>query len=107
MARVRINEKDQLPVVIRLTLNGTPVTPNTLRWKLDCLTSGTNDVVAWTPISASSTVNLTIPSSSHAIVSASHHIETKRITVQANYDSSSTQLNAFVEYDVLKNSGYA
>jgi hypothetical protein len=49
MARITIQELDQLPVTITLTLQEEEVAPTTLRWKLDCVTSQTS-VVEWTSL---------------------------------------------------------
>ncbi len=103
MDRTQINERNQLPVTITLKLNDVLTAPSTLRWKLDCITSGTSDVVAWTTLGAASTVSLTIPASANVIVSNVNLLETKRITVQANYDTTQ-EISTFLDYDVLNNS---
>jgi hypothetical protein len=106
MANPQIEELDQYP--IRTTLrdaDGVLVAPNTLRYRLDCETTQTN-LIPWTAISASSTVDLTIASTFNAIVNAANDVETKVVTVQANYGTS-TQLNKRYAYDVLNNAAYA
>jgi hypothetical protein len=107
MARDQINERDQFPYKVRLSVRATDVevAPDTLRVKLDCLTTGTEDIVPWTAIGAAAVVYGTIPSSANVIISNINQIETKRISVQANYGTDE-QINQFLEYDVLNNSGY-
>jgi hypothetical protein len=105
MARLTIQELDQLPVTITLTLDGGAAIPSTLRWKLDCTTTQTS-VVEWTGISASSSVALTVPATANAIVYTANPYETKRITVQANAGTDS-QINAVFDYDVTNNYAYA
>jgi hypothetical protein len=104
MARITIQELDQLPVTITLTLQEEPATPDTLRWKLDCITTQTS-LVEWTSLSAASSVALIIPASSNAIIYTVNPYETKRITVQANAGTDS-QINALYDYDVVNNSAY-
>jgi hypothetical protein len=105
MARITIQELDQLPVTITLTLQEEEVAPTTLRWKLDCVTSQTS-VVEWTSLSAAASVALIIPATANAIVYAANPYETKRITVQANAGTDS-QINAIYDYDVTNNFAYA
>jgi hypothetical protein len=105
MARLTIQELDQLPVTITLTLDGGASIPNTLRWKLDCTTTQTS-VDEWADLSASSSVALTIPATSNAIIYSGNPYETKRLTVQANAGTDS-QINAVFDYDVTNNYAYA
>jgi hypothetical protein len=105
MARLTIQELDQLPVTVTLTLDGAPVAPSTLRWKLDCVTTR-QSIVEWTSLSAASSVPLIIPATANAIVYIANPYETKRITVQANAGTDS-QLNAVYDYDVTNNFAYA
>jgi hypothetical protein len=105
MPRLTIQELDQLPVTITLTLDGIAATPTTLRWKLDCVTTQTS-LVEWTDLAASDTVNLTVPASSNAIIYVANPYETKRITVQANAGTDA-QINAVYDYDVTNNFAYA
>ena len=103
---IRINERDQLPVtlLLRIKSSGTPATPSTLRWRLDCVTTQ-NVVQDWAAIGASSTVNLTIPASANDIVNDRNSFEVKRITAQANYGTDA-QVNGFLEYQVKNNEFY-
>jgi hypothetical protein len=105
MARITIQELDQLPVTITLTLQEEEVAPETLRWKLDCVTTQTS-LVEWTALSAAATVDLIIPASANAIIYVANPYETKRITVQANAGTDS-QINAVYDYDVQNNFAYA
>jgi hypothetical protein len=107
MALEQINEGDQFPFKVRLTVRATDaeVAPSTLRWKLDCLTTGTLDVVPFTAIGAAAVVYGVVPSSKNAIISNVNQVEIKRITVQANYGTDE-QVSQFLEYAVLNNSGY-
>jgi hypothetical protein len=105
MSNAQIEELDQHPVVIALAdYNDVPVTPTTLRYRLDCETTATQ-IIDWTDLAASSTVYLTIPSTANAIVNNANVYETKRVTVQAN-SGTDQQLNKRYLYDVLNNSAY-
>ena len=106
MADTQIRERDQLPVIIALTVRNTGVaaSPSSLRWRLDCVTTQAV-VLDWAGISAASTVTLTIPASANVIRDNQNLLETKRITVQANYGTDQ-QINASMLYDVINNDGY-
>ena len=106
MDRLQVNERSQLPVTISLTVKqtGVPSTPNTLKWRMDCLTTN-QAVVPETALGASSTVELTIPATSNVIIHDENPYETKRITVTANAGTS-LELNSFLDFDVLNNRFY-
>jgi hypothetical protein len=105
MSNPTIEEGDQYP--IRITIkdaNGSPVAPSTLRYRVDCVTTGTT-IIDWTALAASSSVDLTIPSSANGIVNNANETETKQVTAQANYGTQS-QLSKRYLYDVVNNSAY-
>jgi len=106
MALPSIEEKDQYPVRVTIKdADAVPVSPSTLRYKVDCITTQTA-VIPWTYIAALSQVDIVIPSSANAIVNNRNAKETKRITVQANSDSES-QINKRYDYNVINNMAYA
>jgi hypothetical protein len=86
MASFTVNEREYFK--LRWTVldeNAVASTPRSMRYRIDCQTTG-KVLVDWTNVSISSTVTLAVPSSVNAIQSSSNPRETKVITVDTNYD---------------------
>lgn len=106
MAREIINELDQLPFRMTLRVKATraSATPNSLRWRLDCVTND-QEVLDWQAAASLPTVQAVIPATANEIIDDTQQFETKRVTVQANYDTG-LQINGYLDYDVLNNQFY-
>lgn len=106
MARDQINELDHYPFRTQIRdADGAAVEPTSLRWKLDCVTTQTS-LLDWTDLNPGSDVDAIVPANVNGIVNSVNETETKRITVQANYDTT-LQLNQVLDYDVVNNFAYA
>lgn len=57
--------------------------PSTLRFRLDCETTGTT-LIEWTDIAPASTFDLTIPAEANRIINQRNRFERKVLTVEAN-----------------------
>lgn len=100
-----INETSLLPV--RWTVydaDGGVVVPSTVRYRVDCLTTGI-EMVAWTTVTPSYQVNVVIPATVNTIRNNANATERKRITFQADAGLS-TQLSDYAEYEVTNNRFY-
>lgn len=85
MATVIIKEGDGHTVTVAWKDGfGAPATPTTARYRVDCLTTGQTPL-DWQDIAATPTVDIDIPGTANAIISAANEQEVKQITVQANY----------------------
>ncbi len=88
-----INEGSRLPLTFRLFNSATtPLTPLTLRYRIDCESTG-RELVAWTDVTPSSSISLVIPASVNAIQNRANTFELKTMTVEADADTE----NAFSE----------
>ena len=83
---------------------GVPTAPDTLRWKLDCVTTQTPSL-DWRSGDPVPVQEIIIPASANVIVNNANAVETKRVSVQANFGTDG-QLNAKSDYDVLNNEFY-
>jgi hypothetical protein len=63
-------------------------TPTTVKWRLDCLTTG-EEIVDWTTVSAASNVSISI-TGTHNAIQGGHDVETKQLTILLD-DGLSTQ----------------
>jgi hypothetical protein len=73
-------------------------TPTSVRYRVDCLTTG-RQIINWTEVSPASSVTITIPGTSNEIVDSSNNLEVRQIHVIADYGLS-TQLAASKEWRV-------
>ena len=97
-----IKELNLLPVRWTvLDADGDPVTPSTIRYRVDCLTTGTQ-VIGWTSVSPAYTVNITIPATSNTILNPANVVETKRVTFQADAGTA-TALHDWEDYEIVNN----
>lgn len=86
MASFTVNEREYFK--LRWTVldeNSVASTPRSMRYRIDCQTTG-RAIVPWTDLSLNSTTTLNVPSSVNAIISTGNSKETKVITVDTNYD---------------------
>lgn len=60
-----------------------PTAPVTLRWRLDCQTTGYT-LIDWTTATPTSLLEVTIPAEMNRIINARNRIERKVFTVEAN-----------------------
>ena len=85
--------------------DGNAVNPTTVRWKLDCLTTGT-EIATWqTVTSPTSTTVIEISALYNTIQNSSNQAEIKEVTVQAN-QGLATQINTKGQYIVENAKGY-
>lgn len=97
-----INENTLLPYTFApKDADGVAISPSTVRWRLDCLTTGTA-ISDWASVSPAASIAITIPATSNVIVNNANPSETKRITVQ--FDAGlSTGIQAEEDYIVTNN----
>lgn len=79
-------------------------TPTSIKYRVDCLTTGQN-LTDWTTVSAASTATIAITSTYNAIQSDSNSAERKQLTVAANYGLS-TQVTETAVWEVENNQAY-
>ena len=63
-------------------------TPSTAKYRVDCLTTGKN-LTAWTSLTPSTSVNISVTATENAIQDANNKTETKQLTVAADPDTAS------------------
>ena len=81
----KFNELSQVTITARaIDKDGDLFTPTNARYRVDDLVSR-NALVAWTAITASSSMTITIPASVNAIIDTSKKDEVKVVTVETNY----------------------
>lgn len=78
----RINERSQLAVTYKFD-----VLPSTVRYRLDCETTLTENLIPWTVLTPSLSGTLTIPSSANRIVDSTNRLEEKTLMIETNYDT--------------------
>jgi hypothetical protein len=79
-----VTERSRLPLTFKLFDGDTlPATPATLRYRIDCETTG-KTLQDWTTLTPASVVSLVVPSSINAIQSRANPYELKTFTVEAN-----------------------
>ncbi len=81
-----VNEQSTAFLTCRfLDKNGDPAVPNTITYRVDCLTTGTA-IRASTPISSpASTIEITLDSADTRIVTSTNPYEERVVTVEASY----------------------
>ena len=62
-------------------------TPATVRYRLNCLTSG-REILGWTSVSAASQVTIAVTGAQNAILDDSHDYEIKQMIVESDTDAS-------------------
>lgn len=72
--------------------------PTTLRYRIDCLTSG-NAVRGWTTVTAAQSVDISVTPDDNAIINDSNRTERKQMVTQTNFDTD-TQSVYTTEWDV-------
>lgn len=101
-----IKERTYLPATwTLLDANGEEVVPTTIRWRLDCKTTGL-ELVDWTTVTPASVVSITIPASANEIQNSANTQETKLLTFQADAGTD-TQITDEAEYIVSNNPFFA
>jgi len=99
---ITIDEASQLPFSFSITNNeDVLIFPASLRWRVDCLSSGTM-ALDWQTQVPSPAFDGVIPASANVIVQNLAKSETKRLTVQANTGLDS-QWNEHEDYIVFNN----
>ena len=79
-----VNEGSRLVLTVDLfDYTNTAVTPTTLRYRVDCKTTG-KDLVGWTSVTPSTSVTITIPASANDIQNNRNQYEVKEITIEAD-----------------------
>ena len=102
MATVIVKENDGHAVrVTWRDSEGNPFIPSTVRWRIDCMTTG-QTLQSWVSLTPGSVSNIDIPGSSNRIISAANSSEVRQITVQANAGLAS-QRTVVGEYVVQNN----
>lgn len=97
-----INERTQLPFRFSTeNAAGGQVTPSTLRWRVDCLTTNL-EALTWQTANAVPVYDGVVPASANVIKNNANHSETKRLTVEANAGLD-TQWTEFADYVVINN----
>ena len=87
-----------LPVYLRLRSTAAAATPTTIKYRLDCLTTG-NEIVDWTTVSAASNFTISVTGTHNAIQSDGNRYEVKQLTVMTDQDLS-TQHRESVDWIV-------
>lgn len=105
MSNTLVNERSQRrPTIEVLNSDDEHVSPSTVRYRVDCVTTQTQ-VIDWTDAGAVSTQTIAIPASAMVIIDNANAMETKRMSVQVNWGTDS-QLSQAIEWDVLNNEFY-
>lgn len=82
-----VNEGSRLPLTFKLfDFATTPIEPTTLRYRIECESTG-RELVAWTEVTPAAVTSLIIPASVNAIQSRSNSFELKTMTVEADADT--------------------
>jgi hypothetical protein len=99
------NERTQVrkTIVVRDSI-GDLVLPSTMRWRLDCVTTG-QSVLGWQSGAAAASQVIEVPAGANVIINDANAFETKRLTVQFNWGTDA-QISQYVEWDVLNNEFY-
>lgn len=80
----RVPERSLLRIRARLLdPDDVPTVPNTLRYRLDCQTTGTT-LIDWTDVSPVSLLEVTVPADTNRIINTRNKVERKVFTVDAN-----------------------
>jgi hypothetical protein len=73
-------------------------TPTSVKWRIDCLTTG-RQVLDWTTVAAASSASLSVQGSYNAIIDDANDVEVKQLTVMVD-DGLSTQHRESVRWRV-------
>lgn len=60
-----------------------PTTPTTLRYRLDCQTTGT-ELIGWTEVTPTSFLQVTVPAEMNRIINTRNRVERRVFTIDAN-----------------------
>lgn len=83
-----------------------PVTPATVRYRLDDRTTGqSTEVIGWTDLAAQAVATIVIPAGANRILNSSNPFETRVLTVQCDADLD-TQFSDEIEYRIRNLSGF-
>jgi hypothetical protein len=106
MAREQVNEKSAYRKTMTvLDAASAAVTPSTLRYRVDCVTTQTQ-VQDWVTLTPAASVTILVAAALNSMVNPVNPTETKRVTVQADYETDS-QVVGLIEYDVLNSDFYS
>lgn len=101
----RVTEKTALALVLKsFGATNAPITPSTLRYRIDCLATG-KEILAWTPLTPGNEVSIIITPEQNTVVARSNNVERKRVTFEAD----SGTLTAYTddwEYEIRQLPGY-
>ena len=104
MAKVTITIKERTQLPFRFSTEnaaGGPVTPGSLRWRVDCLTTSL-EALDWQVVVAGAVYDGVVPASANVIKNNVNPSEKKRLTVEANFGLD-TQWSEHAEYTVINN----
>ncbi len=97
----RINEQSAYTVtVVPLSTTNAPYTPTNARYRVDDLNTRTNHV-AWTTVTPSTRMTITVPATANTVENRSFAEETKVLTIQTDYGTAN-QVSDEREY-IVKN----
>ena len=83
------NEKSQITITARaINKDGVLFTPTNARYRVDDLTSR-NELVAWTSLTAATSMTITLAASVNAIIDSSKKFEVQVLTVETDHGLSS------------------
>ena len=82
----------------RTRASAAAATPTTLKYRIDCLTTG-NEIADWTSVTAASSASISVTGTHNAIQSDANDREVKQMTVMAD-DGLSTQHRGTVRWTV-------
>lgn len=85
IAETQVSAGSAVPVTVsfRDRATGTASTPSSIRYRVDCLTNKRN-VINWTSVSASSSVDILIPGTSNGTIDRGLELEQRQITIEAD-----------------------
>jgi hypothetical protein len=90
-----INESSRLPMTWKLFDGFAQLaTPITLRYRIDCESTG-RELTGWTDVDAASTTSIVIPATVNVIQVRSNSFELKTVTVEANSGTDNAYNDAF------------
>ena len=93
------NELSEVTITARAVDNdGALFTPTNARYRLDDLLSR-NALIAWTSLTAASSMQIVIPASAHAMVNSSRKDEVKVLTVETDFGLTSAHPEEY-EYKI-------
>lgn len=106
-SRNQVNESSALTLTAKVwddsTETWTAQVPTTLRYRIDCNTTGT-EVLGWTSITADDVNTISITATQNAIQNDCNEFEEKQLTLQANAGLATQYQNIFA-YQVKNLSG--